>query len=46
MCAEVRDGGRRYHSPLPPLSEDALMSEELSLLDADAVFDRVLESGL
>lgn len=42
-CVEVRDGDRRYHSPLPPLSEDALMGEELSILGLDAAFDQVLK---
>jgi glucose-6-phosphate dehydrogenase assembly protein OpcA len=39
---EVRAGGNTAHSLLPPVSGDALMREELSLLGADPVFDRVL----
>lgn len=39
---EVRTGGNSAHSMLPPGSDDALMREELSVLGADPVFDRVL----
>ena len=42
-CVEMRAGGERSRSLLPPSSEDALMRQELSILDADPVFDRVLE---
>jgi glucose-6-phosphate dehydrogenase assembly protein OpcA len=41
-CVEVRAGGTSAHSLLPPASDDALMREELSILGADPVFDRVL----
>jgi glucose-6-phosphate dehydrogenase assembly protein OpcA len=41
-CVEVRAGGTRSHSLLPPSSDDTLMREELSILGADPVFDRVL----
>jgi glucose-6-phosphate dehydrogenase assembly protein OpcA len=39
---EVRAGGHSARSLLPPVSGDALMREELSILGADPVFDRVL----
>jgi glucose-6-phosphate dehydrogenase assembly protein OpcA len=39
---EVRTGARGCRSLLPPVSDDALMREELSILDDDPVFDRVL----
>ena len=39
---EVRGGGNTAHSLLPPVSGDALMREELSILGTDPVFDRVL----
>jgi hypothetical protein len=39
---EVRSGGRGCRSLLPPVSDDALMREELSILEGDSVFDRVL----
>jgi len=39
---EVRAGGRGCRSLLPPVSDDALMREELSILEGDSVFDKVL----
>ena len=39
---EVRDGAKTYTSPLPGISEEVLMREELSILGRDPVFDRVL----
>jgi glucose-6-phosphate dehydrogenase assembly protein OpcA len=39
---EVRTAGRGCRSLLPPVSDDALMREELSILEGDSVFDRVL----
>ena len=39
---EVRSGTRRFRSLLPSASEDALMREELSILEADPVFDMVV----
>ena len=39
---EVRAGGKSVHSRLPPVSDDALMHEELSMPGTDPVFDRVL----
>ena len=41
-CVEVRAGGNSAHSLLPPIPDDALMREELSILGTDPVFDRVL----
>ena len=41
-CVEVRAGGSSAPSLLPSGSDDALMREELSILGADPVFDRVL----
>jgi glucose-6-phosphate dehydrogenase assembly protein OpcA len=41
-CVEARAGGRSYRTPLPPVTEEALMREELSILGPDSVFDRVL----
>jgi glucose-6-phosphate dehydrogenase assembly protein OpcA len=38
----VRAGERTYVSPLPPVTEETLMREELSILGRDPVFDRVL----
>ena len=39
---EVDNGGKVYTSPLPGISEELLMGEELSILGSDPVFDRVL----
>jgi hypothetical protein len=39
---EVRDGEKTYSSPLPGVSEEMLMREELSILGSDPVFDRLL----
>jgi hypothetical protein len=39
---EVHCGGRIRRSTMILLSEEVLMSEELSILGADPVFDRVL----
>ena len=39
---EVRSGARSLRSLLPPASEDALMREELSILETDPVFDSVI----
>ncbi len=39
---EVQTGGRIRRSTLPLLSEETLMSEELSILGPDPVFDKVL----
>ena len=39
---EVRIGEKTYSSPLPELSEEMLMREEVSILGDDPVFDRVL----
>jgi glucose-6-phosphate dehydrogenase assembly protein OpcA len=41
-CVEVRAGGKSARSRLPPVSDDALMHEELSMPATDPVFDRVL----
>ena len=38
----VRAGETTYSSPLPPVSEETLMQEELSILGRDPVFERVL----
>ena len=38
----VRSENRSYLSLLPPVSSDALMREELSILGLDPVFDLVL----
>jgi len=40
----VRASNRSYLSLLPPVTSDALMREELSILGPDPVFDRVLDS--
>lgn len=39
---EVRAGAKTYASPLPGLSEEMLLGEELSILGSDPAFDRVL----
>jgi glucose-6-phosphate dehydrogenase assembly protein OpcA len=39
---QVRAGERTYASPLPPITEETLMREELTILGRDPVFDRVL----
>ena len=39
---QVRSSGRSYLSPLPPVTSEALMREELSILGPDPIFDRVL----
>jgi glucose-6-phosphate dehydrogenase assembly protein OpcA len=39
---EVREGAKTYASPLPGVSEEVLLGEELSILGSDPVFDRVL----
>lgn len=39
---EVRTAQRSYSALLPPDSEECLMREELSILDPDPVFDRLL----
>jgi glucose-6-phosphate dehydrogenase assembly protein OpcA len=39
---EIRTGETVYTSPLPGVSEEMLMGEELSILGGDPVFDRVL----
>ncbi len=39
---EVRCGARSFRSLMPSASEDALMREELSILEADPVFDLVM----
>jgi glucose-6-phosphate dehydrogenase assembly protein OpcA len=39
---EVNGCGRHYRSPLPPVDEQSLMREELNILGADQVYDRVL----
>ncbi len=41
-CVHVTAAGRTTHSLLPPASDEALMREELLVLGADTVFDRVL----
>ncbi len=38
----VRAGEKTYSSPLPPVSEETLMREELSILGRDPAFERVL----
>jgi glucose-6-phosphate dehydrogenase assembly protein OpcA len=39
---EVNGCGRSYRSFLPPVDEESLMREELNILGADVVYDRVL----
>ena len=39
---EVNGCGRHYRSFLPPVDEESLMREELNILGADLVYDRVL----
>ncbi len=39
---EMSDGCKTSRSMLPPLDHDALMNEELSILEADPVFEAVL----
>ncbi len=39
---DVRTPGENYLAPLPAVTEEALMQEELSILGRDAVFERVL----
>jgi len=39
---EARSGSRKVCSVLPPVTEEALMREELSILNSDPAFDRVL----
>jgi glucose-6-phosphate dehydrogenase assembly protein OpcA len=41
-CLEIRDCDRSYASPLPAVSEESLMREELSIPGVDPVFERVL----
>jgi glucose-6-phosphate dehydrogenase assembly protein OpcA len=41
---EVRIGEKSARTPLPSTSEETLMREELSIPDADPVFDAVLEA--
>ncbi len=41
---QVSGCGRKYRSPLPSTSEDALMREELSILGADPVYERALSA--
>lgn len=36
--------GHNYRSAIPPMSEDALMREELSILGPDAVYEQVLNA--
>jgi len=43
-CLEVSGAGRHYRSLLPSASEEALMQEELGILGADPVYDRVLSA--
>jgi len=39
---EVEGCGRHYRSLLPPVSEEALMREELGILGRDSVYEQVL----
>jgi glucose-6-phosphate dehydrogenase assembly protein OpcA len=41
-AVEVIGCGRHYRSLLPPVDEESLMREELNILGADLVYDRVL----
>jgi glucose-6-phosphate dehydrogenase assembly protein OpcA len=41
-CLHVEGCGRNYRTALPSTSEEALMREELGILGADPVYDRVL----
>jgi len=41
-CVEVSGCGRQYRSPLPSVSEEALMQEELGILGPDPVYERAL----
>jgi glucose-6-phosphate dehydrogenase assembly protein OpcA len=41
-CVEVSGCGRHYRSMLPSATEEALMQEELGILGADPVYERVL----
>jgi hypothetical protein len=41
---ETRVGDKRARTPLPSTSDEALMREELSIPDADPIYDAVLEA--
>jgi len=41
-CLEITSDGHASRSALPPLDEETLVRQELSILDGDPVFERVL----